>query len=322
MIAIRKTPDRPWLAGRLAGPLVTALSLLLPGPAWAQGLAMPRALEGLSPAGAMCLRDPINSSGKTGLAELPAADLSCMMSAPALAKLLMQPAKEGRVLVDLRRPDPQAAALPESIQSSIAGVLSKPYLKAQTVVLVDDGHVPETAYSQCARLKAAGFRRVWVLQGGAPSWAQSQLVTQTAKVLNDAPSGAARTAPAPLSAAQLWANSSFQANVVVAQADSGLQAHLPYVQAVPQLTLDSVRGALAQHRRAFGKQVPVAALVLALHEDDQRSQAQLAQWRQALHPLPVLAYVGRPDALGKSLAQQQAIWRAHERGPRALGCGL
>lgn len=75
------------------------------------------------------------------------------------------------VLVDVR----DAASfsryrIPGSLNIPLHAVKTKAFLRAESIVLVDVGHVTGVLEAGCAELKRAGFASVAILQGGLHSW--------------------------------------------------------------------------------------------------------------------------------------------------------
>ena len=64
---------------------------------------------------------------------------------------------------------------------------------------------------------------------------------------------------------------------------------------------------------------PLAAVVLVTSAAGGTSS--LADLRQAIQPIPLLAYTGTAEAYTRQLAQQNAVWAAQARGPKKPRCG-
>jgi len=317
-----------WQAAKsgVVQPALLAMALLLlppllqrdAGRLHAQTVAMPDALKGVQAAGSMCLKDgaAVGPKGAASGAKPPAEvlpDMSCLMPVPALALKEKDP---DLVLLDVRTgPGSEWTEVPggaSTMRMTASSVASKPYLRGKQVVLLGDGLSQEALYTQCARIKAAQFKSVWVLNGGAPQWAVGKVIGFS--------DGGVLPPVATLSATALWAESLFGPNLVLSLQSSGLHAELPFAMPLPDWSDQAVRGALAAHKR-FVKGGAVASVVLAQAPNDAAGAQRIGALRRLLFPLPVLVYTGTAVQLHTQLAQQQAMWRAHDRGPKQPRCG-
>jgi hypothetical protein len=297
-----------------------AMALLMLSPLLhAQSVGMPEALKGVQAAGSMCLKEGAAAavkgaaSGARALAEVQP-DLSCLLPVPALTLKEKDP---DLALLDVRPmqagDQPEAPGALGTMRMEASAIASKPYLRGKQVVLLGDGLSQEALLIQCARIKAAQFKSVWVLNGGAPQWAMGKAIGFS--------DGGVLPPITTLSATALWAESVFDANLVLSLRSSGLHAELPFAVTLPDWSDQSVRGALAAHKRA-AKGGVVASVVLAQSPDDVAGAQRIDALRRLLFPLPVLVYKGAVTQLHAQLTQQQAMWRAHDRGPKQPRCGL
>lgn len=289
--------------------------LLATGSALAQtqpGASLPEALKGIKPAVGVCRR---NDAALSKTAARPKADvarpnLSCALTPAELSGLLKRP---GTVLIDVRNATDYAAFhIDGTLNATVSELRTKRFLRGKTVVLIGDGKAEREVYAACARLMAHGFKQVKVVRGGLPSWLSSGLA-----VLGRAPHAAqlARLAPA-----ELWTESRFEANLVlVPRSRETIQRHLPSAVPIPDESPAAIRAAV-ERRREKSKDTSLAAVVLvtAAGADNEH----LLRLRQAIQPVPLLAYTDTVDAYARYLMQQDAIWAAQARGPKQPGCRL
>lgn len=290
------------------------------------GLAMPRALQGLPAAGSQCGLTPAEKLQAQQAAALPAPDARCLLST---SELVRDKALAEWTWVDVRRPDlAEADPQPGALRLSPELLRSKAFLKTRRVLLVGDGHAQAALLSQCRRLKDDGFTQVRVLNGGWPQWRFQQALqaptqpgaqpgtpsTSTATLTSIEPLGAAA-----LSAPALWAESQHEGNLVIGTRADGLIPLLPFGATLDAWSVERVR-ALIERRRHDSPGVPLASVVL-VHAPERSADVPLAALRQALHPTPVLVHVGQASALRTQLAQMEAAWVARERGPKQPRCG-
>jgi len=289
---------------------------LVAGPALSQtvrpGSALPDALKDVKPSTGICRRDDFNGPAGAALrgAGEPKPDLACRLGIDQWARLAGEPRT---TLVDVRSaPERELATIDGALQVSAAEVAGKPFLKDKTLVLLGNGKAERELYAACSTLKAAGFRDVRVLQGGMPAWlAAGRPVLSRQAVADEVPR---------LSAPELWLESHFEANLVLAVPDQArVQAALPQVRVIADAGLPAIRKALAAQRKAT-KNRAIASLVLVV--PPQMPAGDLLALRTALAPLPLLVYADGADAYVKQMKQQQQVWTAQARGPKQPACGL
>ena len=195
-----------------------------------------------------------------------------------------------------------------ALNLTAAELRTKPYLRGKAVVLIGDGKAERERYIDCARLKASGFKHTKVLRGGMPAWLSSGQA-----ILGRASDAASMGL---LSPGELWAETRFNANLVLLTADrKGLSHEWPSATTIPDASLAAIQAALKQR----GNKSPPASVVLVTADD--KVAASLPGLRQAIQPVPLLAYTGLADAYTRQLAQQQAVWDAQARGPKKPRCG-
>lgn len=274
------------------------------------GLAMPRALEGLAPAGSQCGRTPAEQQAVDQHRALPLPDYACALGA---AEALQS---AGRwTWVDTRRSDlAEADPQPDTLRISADALLGKRYLKDKALLLVSDGTVESQTFAQCRRLREAGFSKVRVLAGG---WPQHHFV----KALGASGESAAALLPPParLDAGLAWAASQDGSQLVLGLKAEGLSELLPFATTVEAWSVGAVRAAVERRR----KQVPHPPLLglAVLSARASLSPSQLDALRQALRPLSVSVYQGDKDEMQQQLRQVESAWAARERGPKQPRCG-
>ncbi len=268
---------------------------------------MPEALKGIQQATGVCRRDDPVAGPASGIRprNKPRPGMSCTVT-PAELEALRRDA--GTVLIDVRvrRAEP-ALSLGDTLQMPLEVVRTKAFLRDKTTVLVGNGKTEQELYEACEELAAQGPRRVRVLQGGLPHWLLSQGLPQ-------------EPASIRLSALELWAESQFEANLVMlSPKQEELHKHLPSSVVLAGLDPMAVKLALERwrkdHRNAF-----LAALVLVVHPDEDTPALRKVQ--DAVQPMPVLVHVGTAAAYAKRQSEQKAVWAAQARGPKLPGCGL
>ena len=287
--------------------LVAWLCALAAVPGWAgvaPGGTMPEALKGINPVSSVCKREDV-VAGTAGTSPAAAArrDAACAVTPSQLDALRGDPRT---VLVDVRA---SPAPLPEGLATMtmpLSAVRTKAFLQDKTVVLLGNGRMERELYEACGALLAQGFARVRVLQGGVPNW-------PVAVRAGEVPSWS-------LTAAELWAESQFDGNVVLVSArQAGLRKPLPEAVELPALTPDAARAAVKRWRRDH-KAAHLSAVVLAAAPED--GEEAVPRLREALHPVPVLVYTGNDSTYLRQMVQQKTVWAAQARGPRKPACGL
>lgn len=282
------------------------------------GLAMPRALQGLPAAGSQCGRSPAEKLQAQQAAALPAPDARCLLST---SELMRDKAQAEWTWVDVRRPDlAEADAQPGALRLSPELLRSKAFLKARRVLLVGDGHAQAALLSQCRRLKDDGFTQVRVLNGGWPQWHFQQALQETTQpVASSNPTSSEPPGAAGLSAIELWAESQHEGNLVIGTRADGLIPLLPFGATLEAWSVERVR-ALIERRRRDSPGMPLASVVI-VHAPERSADVPLTALRRALHPTPLLVHAGLASALRVQLAQMESAWVAHERGPKQPRCG-
>ena len=271
-------------------------------------VAPPPAFHADQPAASECLRKDAapQAALKPDKADATLPDLSCAITPVELSGLGKRP---DTVMADVRpAADYAAFHLNGALNLTAAELRTKQFLKPKTVVLVGNGLAERERYIDCARLKASGFKHTKVLRGGMPAWLSSGQA-----ILGRAPDAASMGL---LSPGELWAETRFNANLVLLTADrKGLSHEWPSATTIPDASLAAIQAALKQR----GNKSPLASVVLVTADD--KVAASLPGLRQAIQSVPLLAYTGSAEAYTRQLAQQQAVWDAQARGPKKPRCG-
>jgi rhodanese-related sulfurtransferase len=290
--------------------------LLIFGNAQAQnvlqkGGELPESLKALSPAGASCRRDEAPPDMKTPSAISPefALDTGCARSLLEISAWLSRPET---LLIDLRAPaEYRIFHAQDAINLSLSHIISKPYLRNKTLILMGSGKTEAEVYRGCNRLKAAGYPNVFVLQGGMIAWQLAGYALQ----------GKAPVTPEHLirlSIAEFWkeTQTSEQNQILLEKGQEAFQTLLPDSVLLKQNTPDALRASLAGIRQ---RQTLTGVLLIA---SPNITPSHLQEMRQAAHPLPLLLYTGSKEEYTAYAAQQEAIWSARAQGPKRPRCGL
>jgi hypothetical protein len=188
----------------------------------------------------------------------------------------------------------------------LSGILSKPYLRDKTLVLMGSGKAEADIYSACAQLRQAGYARVFVVQGGMIAWLLAEKEVQGR--------AASSFMLSQLSAAELWSEAQNPLNLIFLEKDrAALRSILPKAIALEQKP-DTLRAQIAKY-----KSRPFLGVVLVTASKP--DIAQIREIQQALQPLPLLFYSGTDAEFSAYVAQQKAIWDSQARGPKPLRCG-
>jgi rhodanese-related sulfurtransferase len=270
--------------------------------------SIPEALKGIKQANGVCSKETFSNSfgndGKERRAFVP--DLSCGRSRSDVAKSLKE---SDTVVIDTR-------VSIQYVNSHVDGAISLPldaiktktFLRNKEIILVGSGKSEEELYTACAELKANGFRKATVLKGGMPMWLASSQSSEPK--IEDIPS-------IELTAAQLWSESQFQANLVVVGGDDEMYRQLPSSSLLKDTNSSTIRAAIEKRRR--NKKASIAAVVIVNASLDDKEVQKL---RNDLSSVPLLIYRGTAEAYKRAISQQNAVWLAQAKGPKQPRCGL
>jgi rhodanese-related sulfurtransferase len=270
-----------------------------------KGNELPAALMGIPMAGSSCKREDVLYTEKASSAPKIAPDPTCARSVQEIAAWHTWPET---LFVDLRSPvDYQAFHVHNAVSLSLSGILSKPYLRDKTLILMGSGKAEADVYRACAQLKQAGYARVFVVQGGIIAWLLAGKEVQGRAV--------SALMLSQLSASELWSEAQNPSNLVFLEKNRAeLRPVLPKAIVLEQKS-DALR---AQITRYKSRPVLGVILVTAPKPDN----VQIMEMQRALQPLPLLFYSGTDAEFSAYAAQQEVIWEAQTRGPKALRCGL
>jgi rhodanese-related sulfurtransferase len=308
---IKTIGPRLWVHFAVAALLSTLGNQAVAAQSVRPGSDLPAALQGIQPAGS-CRKDPaLAPDGPAHTANAAAEpDLSCAMPAADLLAWLGRPAT---AVLDVRSAqDYEQAHIDGAMHMPMSGLGAPDFLRQRSLVLVGSGKAEREVYVACARLKARGFATVRVLQGGLAQWQAEghRVLAREATPL--------RTTR--LSTAELWAESQFDANLVLTTpAQARLRGQLRLAMAVPDAQPATLQS-LLQRRRKELRNAPLAAVVLAV--DPGTGEDALRRVQAAIAPVPLLVYALPFEQFSREMAQQKALWASHARGPKQPPCGL
>jgi rhodanese-related sulfurtransferase len=302
---------RRWIHCAIAALLSALGGQAAAGQSVRPGSDLPAALQGVQPAGS-CRKDPALAPDEHSSAANAAVepDLSCALSPADLVAWLGRPAT---AVLDVRSAqDYEQAHIDGAMHMPMSGLGTPDFLRQRSLVLVGSGKAEREVYVACARLKARGFATVRVLQGGLALWqAEGHRVLAREATLS-------RTTR--LSTAELWAESQFDANLVLATpAQTRLRGQLRLAMALADAKPATLQG-LLQRRRKELRNAPLAAVVLAV--DPATDEEALRRAQAAIAPVPLLVYALPFEQFSREMAQQKALWASHARGPKQPPCGL
>jgi rhodanese-related sulfurtransferase len=236
-----------------------------------------------------------------------ALDLSCARSVQEISTWLTRPET---MLIDLRSPtDYQISHARNAIHLSLSSLLTKPYLRNKTLILMGSGKTEAEIYRNCTRLKQSGYQNVFVMQGGLISWLSAGYALQGKSV--------SMLDLSQLSTAEFWRETQEAGNLILLEKSrTAFQDILPDSRVLSQNTLGALRSSVDKIR----KLQPLTGVILIA--SPKITDDQVRELLRAAHPLPLLLYTGSEEEYVAHAAQQEAIWSAHAQGPKKLKCGL
>ncbi|HEY0065194.1 MAG TPA: rhodanese-like domain-containing protein [Telluria sp.] len=295
---------------RIAGAAVLLL-LAAPGqcadtPPKAADDGMPAILKGIAQATGACR---VGDGGPALHSALGGAkpDFGCGVLVATARQVLQRPEA---VAIDLRPAGEfEHYHVDGAIQASLSDLTSKPYWRDKTVLLMGNGKSERELYSACATLKKT-YKEVLVLRGGVPMWLFSG-----ASVAGRAP---APSALVRLAAPELWLETQNEGTLVVlSKSQSALEADIAFARPLPETSAAAIIEVIDKRRKA-NKKTPLSAIVLVAEADF--SDDKIVALQRSL-PAPLLVYTGGREAYKQQMKTQLAIWLAHSKGPKQLGCG-
>ncbi|KQZ33502.1 rhodanese-like domain-containing protein [Duganella sp. Root1480D1] len=294
------------------GSILAAVLMQLSSSALAQvrpGSEMPDALKGIPPAVCRGSQETAAGQGTQGATvQSKQPDFSCALAPAAAANYVQQP---GAMLADLRAASEFAHFhARDAIGVTPSQLRTQNHWRDKPVLLIGSGKAEGDAFRTCAVLRAIGYSQVRVLRGGMPAWLDAGLPVDGA-----APSPAAL---ARLGAAEFWAEGQDLDNVVLlAVPPERFKRELPFAVPIAKATPESIRAVL-DRRKKETKGSPLNAVVIAM--PTATTDKEIQALRQALAPVPLLAYAGGQDEFAMQMREQYAVWQAHARGPRKPPC--
>ncbi len=282
------------------------------------GNKMPEALKDIKQANGVCVLD--GAAAKTAMQAqegTSAADLTCAIAVPDALTLL---GKSDTVVVDTRSTNEFASFQIEgSLNLTVSELRHKTFLRDKAIVLVGSGKAERVLYEACTDLKKNGFKQVRVLRGGLTAW-----LSYAQPLGGRSPSAYAL---GQLSPEELWAESQFDANLVlVSNTQLGIQSLLQQGILIAQDSKEEIKAMLERHQKFLKKGFKnawkgnaLASLVLVTTNN---ASEQIADLRQALKPIPLLIYSDTADNFNRYMARQETVWVAQAHGPKQPKCGL
>jgi len=261
------------------------------------------ALQQMKPASAACSAKKPKSTPFKIVAEIKP-DLSCAMSADFLLRQLNA---ANHTVIDTRTASEfNQFHIANTMNIPVTELTKKSFLHEKRLILLGNGKAEQRLYRACKELKANGYPQTSVLWGGMPAWLAS-----TNKVLGQAPGWAEA---AQLTAADLWLESQFSANLVlVSAAQTNVLPYLKTSYRIADEQPKTIQAVLNQLPKTYQP----AAVVLVGSKG-----ADFQAIRETIKPIPLLFYTDTAEAFIDQQKIQSAVWAAHARGPKqAPGCG-
>ncbi|MCE1186124.1 MAG: rhodanese-like domain-containing protein, partial [Rhodocyclales bacterium] len=274
------------------------------------GNSIPPALKDVKPADGVCRKEDFTSAAAQDVFGMLKPDLGCSMSAGDVGARLSDPRL---AVMDLRHASEyEKFHIENALSVDLVALLSKPYWRNKSVLLVGDGKFDHDIYLSCTRLKQAGYKQVHVLSGGMLAWLEQNmpvvgrpLSLQQQAHLNDY---------------EFWRITRNEGVLVLLDKTiTGFQQEFPQALVLPQITPEALRSILDKKRKMLkGQRFVSVVLVLRSELGDE----SLRILQQAVAPESLLVYAQGLDLYKKQVSTQKAVWAAHAKGPKQLGCGL
>jgi rhodanese-related sulfurtransferase len=226
-------------------------------------------------------------------------------------------AKKGELLiVDTRRESDFAQyRIPGSLNIQLSFVKTKAFLKDRAFALVNEGRSTAALENACRELRAAGFKRAGVLQGGLGGWRNAKGVVE-----GDLLAQRALTRMAPAEFAEEGGYGDWLVASVASVPPKELDKFLP--RAVPLASgKDDSRFAAALKAAAAKRARKGVDLKVLVVDDDGSRIEKLESLVPAGTASQVVFLEGGLAGYRKFWTEQAAIWAALDRGPRRPRCG-
>jgi len=270
------------------------------------------ALKDVKRAAGTCPREngamPIAGLPNQGAGAMP--DLGCALSPLEAAASL---GRADAVLIDTRSAREFALFhIDNSLNLTTSELRVKSFLQNKSLILVGSGKGERELYAACGELKRAGFKHVRVLHGGLPAW-----LTQQQPVIGRLE---AVETMVRLTAAQLWAETRFDANLILLTPGMAtLQKEFPRAVLLHEDSPDALK-AMVEKRYRVSKGKPLTSVVLVA--DSAMQSDGINRLIEALKPLPLLVYADSAEVPRQFVAAQETAWKIQARGPKQPKCGL
>ncbi|WP_269630910.1 rhodanese-like domain-containing protein [Pelomonas sp. BJYL3] len=289
-------------------------SLLLAGAAGAMDMTGLDVLAGIPQATGACPKQPAETPSKAERPQArvqPSKQADCLVDVADLSRF-----GSDLVLADVRLPaEFERGHAAGAISVSPEALLSKPYWRAKTVLLLGRGKGEPELVELCFALRAQGYRRVAVADGGVIAWSQQGL--------------AWLGLPLDLREAQDLTPEEFllemqdpRQRLYLGPEMSGLRRRYPDAATVGAADAGAASAAKRPDRRPVG--IPPdrgsARFIVASGRDTARAQldALLAAKAGRLG----FVYTGGEAGLAEAARQTSRLDGLQRLGPKRLGCGL
>lgn len=272
---------------------------------------LPDALKGIRRADGVCKKSDFLPQ-RTHPKETPGKEktnMSCALTVSALKRLME---RNDATLIDIRpSKDFAVSRIDGALNTSIASIQTKPFLRNKTIVLVGNGKGEKELYESCESLRADGFKHMHILQGGMPAWLMNGESSFTR--------GDSSAIPPVLTESELWVESQFSLNIMLIHGEAEWKNIFPSAIFLKENNGSSLR-TIMESRGWKKTRAQINAVILIV--DKEVSQEELQNLQKASRSIPLLIHMGSVQNYKKQMAQQNAIWAAQARGPKQPGCGL
>lgn len=273
------------------------------------GNQIPSALEGISAAGESCRREDVNANKKSTPAGVNLAiDLQCSITVDSVHSLLRT---KDVALIDRRDPmDYRSFHIEGSSNLNIAELIAKPYWISKKVILIGSGKAEAELYRECSRLKNKGYKSVYVMNGGLPSWFHKKL-----PFVGDSPNVSIM---GDVTAAELLVEIQNPYNVVLI--DKSKFKSIPELGSAFEISDGSpgvVEDFIIKYKKSNSKNQILGVVMVSKISD-----IEINRLRDSLREIPLLVYRGTREEIASQQNSNKAMWSAYARGPKTPRCGL
>lgn len=237
---------------------------------------------------------------------------SCFIAVDAAMK---EVAHRRALLIDVR----DAAAfeqfrIPGSLNLPLHAVKTKPFLKTNALVLVDEGQSPSELQAACLNLKKSGFTKVAVLKGGLKAWRDHDGRLEGQALEQDKLN--------TISPAQLFKEAAYDDWLILSVAavkKTELRKLLPHAEplgaAHQKMALTARVKAVAANRK-----LPASHLNVVVVDDNGSQQERINAIAKRQDLKNVLYLDGGLQGYREFLKSQTAVWHRIDNPPRQQAC--